>query len=493
MPPWAEVTPGWGSIVQTAIPLIALALVAAAGRGAPRVLLLIQSAYWTISFIARPVLLLVATPAPSFGDNIADTRLFHAGYDRGIAQVLPPVTSGLWIYVACVAAFVLFQRLQPPDRRPDADLPKQSAAVIATFVVLWCVGLAARGFAYLTGTVSRAGEVAAANPYLSIFTGMGAIGAAALILYLRLDSPRWNAVAIAVLVGGEFAWGVVQSSKTPFMGALMAVTVRLLLTGFTKMRAVLLAVGGIGAVGVFGALQGLKVGATTAHLTSGIDAPYPPAWGPLLPLIRRFDLFEAATDNTFYRGPGYLDISDVLLRMPMNLIPAQLGVDKKLAGPDWAERVRASSVDMSGVQVSLAEGHINEGIRIGGTSGVLVESILVLLAVCAVSRCLRGRSVPVLTMGVVFVALPALFERGALGISEVAGKGLQQCVLATAVFAVVWFIRILGAQDRQRARDAHAEASGGEGGMRSECGTPPSNPGPGVAAPVLAAVPKGIP
>lgn len=456
MPLLPDLSTGAAAVVDTAVPLLALTVIAVLARGIPRILLLVQVVYWSLSFVGRPWLLLVAQPRPAFGDNIADPRLAAAGYDAPVAQVLAPVTTGLWIYAALAACFVAVQRLRLRALGDGArdPLPRQSATVLWSFGAVWGVGVLGRVAAWATGTVNKAGEVTAANPYLNIFTTFGAVGALGLILYLRTDSQRLTAAIIGCAIAGELVWSVMQESKTPFMGAALAVAMRLAAEGVSRSRIVALGAGGAVVAGMFGWLQSFKTTATVAHQARAAEASYPDAVQPFLSVFRRFDLFEAATDNAYYHGPGYLSLSELLLRAPLNLVPGQLGAEKVQAGTDWAQRVRASSVDMSTISVSLAEGHINEGYRVAGVTGIVVESVLLLLGIAFVARCLGSRNLPMLTIGLAFVALPPLFERGVLGITETLGKSVQQAVLVAAIGACVWLARQLHGRrmdDRRRS------------------------------------------
>ena len=94
-------------------------------------------------------------------------------------------------------------------------------------------------------------------------------------------------------------------------------------------------------------------------------------------------------------------------------------------------------MDMRNVSVSLAEGHINEGLILGGYTGVLLESIFVLAVAVGVARLLQSRYLVLITVGISLVAVPTLFERGALGISETLGKSLQYAVVAWVLYTVV--------------------------------------------------------
>src|SRR6185369_1609211 len=125
--------------------------------GIPRVFLITQSVYWSLAYLARPVVLLWVQPQPRYGDNVADPRLAIMGYDHGIAMVLKPVVFGLWIYAALVVAYAVWFRrrgIALPERPADPNF-------IPTLWAVYGIGLLGRATMYFTGTLSSAGEVEA--------------------------------------------------------------------------------------------------------------------------------------------------------------------------------------------------------------------------------------------------------------------------------------------------------------------------------------------
>ena len=453
---FTDLSPGHVAVLQTALPLVALLVLGVLARGIPRVLLVTQSIFWFLAYVPRPLLLLAVTPQPTFGDDLADPRLAVTGYDYNVAHVLAPVATGLWIYVALVAVFVVWQRMTPNGQRV---LQQQSSTTVATLVAVWLGGAVVRAYSYLTGQAATAGQVTAGNPYLTFLTDAGAIGAIGVIVYLRLASPRLTVAVIACAMGGELVWGMAEQSKTPFIGAVLAMVVRLSATKLTRSRVMAIVAAGVGVGAIFGWLQSFKVDAATEQATAGADAAYPAAIQPLLSIMRRFDLFAASTDSYFLDGRPYLSVHDVWTRILLNCIPQQLGVEKIQSGTDWAHRVRGSSVDMANVSVSLAEGHLNEGYAVHGYLGVALESVFVIAMIAAVSMALTSRSIPLIAIGLSFVSVPALFERGALGMSETLGKSLQQAALVSVLALAIWLMRELHARRRPSEGERHTMES----------------------------------
>ena len=411
--------------------LVTISVAACSVRGAARVLLLGQVVYWTISYTARPLVLLWVQPRPSYGDDLADQRLALMGYDHGITEVLGPVAFGLWVYAAMVVAYALWAR-----NRPSPDPVRTDPGLIRTLVAAYVIGALARVAGLLTGQAGSAGEVESANPVLSLVAALGGIGALGLILFLRLPRPRATALALGGLLAVELAWAISVQSKTPIIAATLAVGIRFALLGWTRRRT--LAVVALAVVGLtgFGWLQSFKLSDEAKASAAALDAQYPTVVQPFLSILRRFDLLQAATDAHFMSGRPWLTSDEVLTATWQSLVPnALLGGDKMQAGTAWASQVRGSSVDMTSVSVSLAEGGVNEGNVLGGRVGIVLVMLFTLTVLLLTARALHSRHVPVIVLGLIVATSPILDERGFLGSMEVIGKGLQ-------VVAAVWVIDI---------------------------------------------------
>ena len=427
----------YSQLLSIAVALLALTAIACFVPILVRVLLLAQAAYWALSFLLRPIVLLQVEPAPQFADNIADPRIAQMGYPYAVAHVLHPVAVGLWIYVLVVAIYALWTvrrgRL-PTARRRDW---RSNPHIVPTFAVAYALGLLGRLASVATGSVGEAGDVTSSNPYLDILAGMGSLGALGLIIYFRSTRRGLTSVVLCVLLAGELVWGILSESKTPMLGATLAVALRFALDGFTRRRLITVAAGAVGVGVAFGWLQSFKVSSADQIASAMVESNYPEPVRPLLSIIGRFDLFAASTDVFYMNGRGWIDPVFAVRTMFTNLVPTQLGVEKFQSGTQWAQQVRGLSVDMRNVSVSLAEGHINEGLILGGYTGVLLESIFVLAVAVGVARLLQSRYLVLITAGISLVAVPTLFERGALGISETFGKSLQYAVVAWVLYTVV--------------------------------------------------------
>ncbi|MGQ4601566.1 hypothetical protein [Nocardia sp. R6R-6] len=425
--------------------LATMVLAALLVSGVLRVLLIAQAVYWVMSYVARPVVLLIVRPEPRFGDSVADPRLAQLGYAAGIEAALRPVAFGLAVYALLILGYTLWAR-----RSGRADRVAASAGdrdLIATLWVLYALGTLARLASVAAGAAGSAGEVESASPILNLLTMPATLGAIGLIVFARPARNRTTLLVLGILILGELWWTTAIQSKTPILGAALAVAVRFALTGWTRDK--LLGIGAVAVAGIAGFdwLQSLKSTPYLRAEAAAVDSAYPEPVRPFLSLLRRFDLLEAATD-AYYTTPGsWLTPDEVIVHLARSLVPAQLLSGEKLhAGTAWASQVRGASVDMSQVSVSLAEGSIPEGYVLGGYAGVVIGVAVTAVVLIGWSRWLYARHLVPVLFGIGMIEVPVVFERGMLGTAETFGKYLQVVVLA-------WLVRLaVGEWRRHRER-----------------------------------------
>lgn len=450
----ADMASAYGQIALIAAGLVFILVGAVLMPGIARVFFVTQIVYWTLAFVARPLVLLTVRPLPQFGDNIADPRLSDLGYGYSITHVLQPIAISIWIYAALVIAVAAFLRACGIWNE-STRIWKPDPKLLMILAIAYVIGLAGRLAAFATGSLGSAGDVTSSNPYLDILSGMAGLAALGLIIYVRL-SPLFNSALIAVLLAGELIWGIAIESKTPALSAAVGVAVRFAILGWNKYRLAGLGVGAVVVLAGFGWLQSFKVSEEDKLASRAATASYPHVVQPFLSLLRRFDLLEASTDVYYMDGRPWIGAGSAVEYGFSNLIPSQLGVTKFQSGTEWAQEVRGSSVDMRNISVSLAEGHFNEGLILGGYWGVVVESLIVITLVLAVSRFLLSSHIALVTIGLGFTAIPALSERGVLGITEPLGKILQYAVVAFVLGVCVTEYRIR----RTRASGEHENIDG---------------------------------
>lgn len=440
-----------GAIAAVAGALATLVVAALFVPGVARVFLIAQAAYWSLSYLARPVVLLWTLPVPQFADSIADPRLANVGYDHGIAQALGPVVFGMWFYTLLVVGFAMWchrSRSTRWQRKPSAGTDPN---FFPTLWVVYALGTLGRLASVATGSTGSAGDVQSSNPILDFVTTMATVGALGLIVYARPESRGITVLLISAAIAGEFLWTVAVESKTPILGAALALAIRFALTGWTRATVGGIAVVGVGAIGAFGLLQSLKTSDATKAIADFADASYPASVQPFLSILRRFDLLEAATDAWYMGGRPWISASRVIENSILNFVPAQLlGTEKFQSGTAWASQVRGASVDMTGISVSLAEGNVNEGFVLGGYFGIVCSMSFTFLLLLSAQRWILAKNIVPVVMGLTLVEFPVLFERGILGSTESLGKSLQAAVL-------IWIVYLAVGEFRRRTAGSSAD------------------------------------
>lgn len=346
----ADMASAYGQIALIAAGLVFILVGAVLMPGIARVFFVTQIVYWTLAFVARPLVLLTVRPLPQFGDNIADPRLSDLGYGYSITHVLQPIAISIWIYAALVIAVAAFLRACGIWNE-STRIWKPDPKLLMILAIAYVIGLAGRLAAFATGSLGSAGDVTSSNPYLDILSGMAGLAALGLIIYVRL-SPLFNSALIAVLLAGELIWGIAIESKTPALSAAVGVAVRFAILGWNKYRLAGLGVGAVVVLAGFGWLQSFKVSEEDKLASRAATASYPHVVQPFLSLLRRFDLLEASTDVYYMDGRPWIGAGSAVEYGFSNLIPSQLGVTKFQSGTEWAQEVRGSSVDMRNISVS---------------------------------------------------------------------------------------------------------------------------------------------
>jgi hypothetical protein len=361
---------------------------------------------------------------------------------------------GLWVYAAAVVAYALWSRRRGAGGDSGRHgavagrTVRTDAGLLATLATLYTVGSVGRLLAVASGSAGSAGDVASANAIVSFVAQLATAGTIGLIVYVRSPDRRVTAAVNGGLLVLELMWTVAVESKTPIMGASLALAVRFAIQGWTRRRLAAIVLVAFAGIAGFGWLQGLKQSDDARAVSAVIDSRYPPSVQPFLSILRRFDLLEAATDSYYVGGRQWLSPGQVVQYSLESLVPAPvLGAVKFRSGTAWAVQVRGSSVDMTRVSVSLADGNVNEGNVLGGYPGVAADVLFTLGLLLFTVRALHARHIAVITLGLALTASPVLFERGILGSMETVGKSLQ-------LVAVVWLVDVVVREFRRRTAES---------------------------------------
>jgi len=363
-----------------------------------------QSIYWFISYVLRPAVLLIYQPKPGVGDSVADWRIAAGGYDIAMPYILQPIVWGLAAYMLLALGITRF--LAPKLRMSQHHGLEADRST--TFVLAYVTGWAFRALSELVGSSAA----------LETLSGLAVVGAAGLIVFSSGNS-RYRVLLIGGAIGGELLWSLLSASKTPVIASGLALALRWAIAGWTKKKIVLSLT--IGAVGVlaFPALQSVKTSVADAYVLNAATANYPPIVQPLMSLIRRFDLFSATTDATLLGPANWLSAEEFLNRIATSFIPQFFLAQSKIGvGTLWSTEVRAASLNVANNDVSLAEGFIAEGYALNGLMGVIFGAIFVSVFAVLVTLMIKSTRLFMVSLGLLLVSFPVLFERGILGTVE---------------------------------------------------------------------------
>jgi hypothetical protein len=413
----------------SAVTAILLVLVGISkGYKAPaRALLYFQVFYWAFGYVARPLVLLIVNPEPKLNDSLADPRLASLGYDASMPIVFQPILVGLCFYVSIV--WLMRARaniwLSKSLENWTGQLRFETWHVVA--IVL---GWAAR-FLFLfegKGTFSSA--------VFETFALVTYVGLAGVLRYY-IQQTRIPFVLIGILGVGEFAWSALSSSKTPVL-IFVVLTLVFLSTAKSSLRKgrFTALIGLLGSV-TFTLVQSLKLSGIAEKIDAA-NSSYPAVVQPIMPFLRRFDLFSAATDAAFFNSSRWLSLSEYFQQSVMNLVPQQLlGISKLGSGTDWSITVRSASLGIQNYEVSLADGFIAEGYLLGGLTGVVILAVPLYFCLIFTATRIFSNSVPQFTIAAVILTAPVLFERGFLAMTELLGKAVQVALL---VVVIIWLV-----------------------------------------------------
>lgn len=404
----------WLALTVLIIGTIVIFVCGRRSGGVLGVILMIQSVYWALGYIARPIVLLMVEPAPRPGDPLAEPRLAMYSYEDAIPLVLQPAVLGISLYAAIIVLAVWLKRRRGPSSTPRYQVRLSHLLILLTL-----------GWAF------RAANVAVGGNLTLTLAGVGAVAVGAIVIYA--EKP-FRPLLLGTLLLSEFAWSLLTESKTPFLSLTLWILIRLISQrGLTRSVILVMTLG----LFAFFFIQNVRVEAGRLTSSDTYASSYPLWIQPILPLLARFDALQSSTDAWFAGPSSWIGPLEASGQWFTSLVPQFLLTDtKELAGAQWGEEVRRMSLNVD-PGAFLAEGPFAEGWVIAGIPGVVFGAVFLAAAVVVVSACLTSRHTAPVLMGLALTSAPLLFERGVLGFGEGIGKGLQTTLVAGAVLFVL--------------------------------------------------------
>ncbi|MDN4612582.1 hypothetical protein [Arthrobacter burdickii] len=422
----------WLTVGAIMVTLVALAISAFGMSAIPRIIVIAQAIYWTISYVVRPLFLLAFQPNPPVRDGISDQRLSAGGYEDGVYEVLKPILFGLIVYMVLI---LLVSRYLSGKRFPlNSPSFVRSQGQTTLFALLIVVGWIFRGMSVVLGGSSLT----------STMQLLAIVGCGGLIIYSPKRPRNGERMLLYAAIASEALWTFVSASKTPLIAAIIFVVMRFSIAGWTRKRVAFVLVAALVMIVGFASFQQFKLSQISADSVSDFSKSDYPRWSrPLLPIVQRFDQFSAVTDARLAGESSWLTGPEMITHAFGTFLPQTLSGEKVSAGLLWNTEVRAYSLqDAEYSSVSLAEGFVAEGYVAGGYGGIALEAIWILVGLVLVSMLLAHGGVFSRSLGVLCIGFPILFERGFLGGVETISKGIQ----VSALIYVVWILFVIKAE-----------------------------------------------
>lgn len=443
-----------GGIV--AATLVYLSILAAVSfiRGLPllgRRLLRVYATYGLVAFGARGLYLAVAEPKPMFNDRMPIPALYEYGYDAGVSRILWLQTASL----ATIAAVVWLLSKVVFNRRDglmgdSTRRARLSAPLAFGVLVIYLVGWVFRIINF--GTNAQAHSLSNVSAPLAKVEDLALLAPA----FILLSTDWWRRRSfgrrvLAFIVPCEVGWVLLANTKAPAVALVVAAylgspDLRSYTSQVSHRR--VLALASCCALVLFSIIDGAReprfstMDRTDALLVVARDLVLSPGEFAGLTarrLLVRFDGLDAASLAYLSPSARYMDVWEAGRRATELAVPSTLtGEAKETPGGLWARR-------MAGTKnvVSLAEGIAPEGYAVGGFRYLLLWSgLLGTVSVLGVLTLMRSRPFSVVRLVACgFVASPALYERGLLGIIELAATALQLGAVAWLILSTVSTLR----------------------------------------------------
>ena len=316
--------------------LIGLATFALQQRMILGALVGLQCAYLAVSYVGRPLFLLMLSPAPRLHDAVADARMASQGYPEALASVLEIALIGIVTFaIASVILIRMSRRREDAGSRAPIDLAS-------------CGALLAIGWAF------RLAAVTSTSDAISTLGLIASVGAGSLLLFHfhRFNEKRSLLILVCV-VASELTWSFYTATKAPIFAVglvLLLVFLREFTFSVKKVTSVILV--GVALLAIFPLVQEAKVAAGTMDDTSSVTAAYPAAAQGFIPVVKRFDLVAAGMDAISAGPRSWISASEALQHVGQSFVPeGLLATEKWNAGALWAIEVRGISVEIGRAHV----------------------------------------------------------------------------------------------------------------------------------------------
>lgn len=385
--------------------------------GATALLLIAQAVFWCLSFVLRPLFLIVVHPSDS--TLLADPRLAANEYSYVMTQVLWLSLLGVFSYVVALSLLYVRQvRRGQRDRTSNAHLSMSSREIVWAGVGLWAIGWIGR-WSILSGSGS----------FLEQLSPMAVTGAVLLILGVRSKSR--TSPAVGAVLALEVIWSLNFESKAALVLPVMAICLRWILLDRVRQLLRALPVVVVGLLAGFFGIQSIRGILTSSHVDEiSVAVGGNPFAAYIVGLLQRFDGFSSVTDAVYLGAGNWLSTGEYLSRVLSNMVPKFGATQLGTVGQLWTREVRAVSVPTQYLDVPIAAGPTAEGYAMWGYIGVILLNSLLAIMVVVLGRALVSHKTFAIIFSVSMAFNTGIFEIALQGWAGSINKSVQALLVA---------------------------------------------------------------
>jgi len=406
------------------IALIIIGLQISKTKGALKFLVIGHLCFVFLGLIVRPIILFIQQPNPEYGDAFADSRLIVNGsYNQAILEIGVRTLYGILIFGISLK---LIQKISFfKVRRKGKDT--WDLGLTPVFVVL--------GISLVTNFIESTGIYQSRFLTWISVAALPCIGLA-MQLTSQLPLAGLSTLTFTVFMGViTLTLSILHTSKSPifffiFMALLVNYEKLKVKSGF-RFSPKFIGIAGFmltAAIFVFPFIQNLKDGAETTSLNGRIGQKYFGDLSAMYTVLKRFDLFRAASDVWFVGEGAWYDFSEYI-GMMRRALEWNFGTTAPNFGGQWSINVLQQSSDTTFSNVvSLSQSAIAEGWLLGGFVGILFTYSLFAIIIVFISSMINA-NLFLRLIALYVISSNSIFEGGVVANLESLSAGTRTAII----------------------------------------------------------------
>ncbi len=396
-----------------------------------------QTLYILFGLVFRPLVLLIVHPTPSYGDSLADIRLFGASgsYSTSLTNILRISLLGVISYF--IVLYLLLNRKTQPVSYKRAVEDYKANYSIAFLSILFLAALSQ----YLVHQGSNF------RPLIWVSDlGLPALGA--IVFAQTNEKNRSKRLMYLSLVGAaSIYFSLITKAKAPVFFAILIFFFYIISTsvkGHKSVRFIGFSLASIPVIFlIFNKLQAYKQSTYVNSVESAVSKKYFESIGNVYELLKRMDWLRALSD-AYTAGPHAWYTFPQYLYNAATSILWNYGTSTPVFGQEWGINLLGSN---SGSQATaLSVNYVAEGWVLSGYVGVVFVAILMAFLTYLVLR-LGQLGIYGMFFCLTIIASNTLFENGATQLIET----ISQATKETLIFAMLFLPFQTLSPSRQRS------------------------------------------